>query len=151
MKSITQENVFEVISLWDSLDDEQKQSVAPNSISLAQAYANRDCAWPRAIYLDEKVMGFIMLRLYDKDIPDVDQPSYFLWRFMIGKPYQGKGYGKEVLDLIKNKCVMDKIKNLYVTCTMHTPMPYQFYINYGFIDLKETDGEEEVLKMPINW
>lgn len=149
LEDVTKDNFFEVISLWDTLDESEKRSVAPNSISLAQAYVNQDRAWPQVIYNDQEIVGFLMLALHDDDIPPVDQPAYYLWRLMIKKDAQGKGYGKEVLSIIKKKCANDHQKTLYVTCTMHSPMPYQFYINNGFIDTLEMDDDEQILRMEI--
>lgn len=149
LKNVTTDNIFKVIELTKMLDENQQKSVASNVLSLAQAYVNLNRAWPQAIYLEDEPIGFVMLALHDEDIPEVDQPAYYLWRFMIAKPYQTKGYGKQVLDLIYQKCQEENIKYLYTSCTMHSPMPYQFYINYGFIDTKEMDDDEEILKLEI--
>ena len=35
----------------------------------------------------------------DEDTPYFMDKSYLIWRFMIDKKYQGKGYGKEALQL----------------------------------------------------
>lgn len=149
LEKVDKNNVITVIKIWDTLDSDQKLCVAHNAVSLAQAYAEQDRAWARVIYDDEEIVGFIMMALYDDDIPSIDQPAYYLWRFMIGKPFQTRGYGRQVLDIIYQKCLDDGIKYLYTSCMMHTPMPYKFYINYGFIDTGELDGEEEILKLKI--
>lgn len=150
LRDLTQDNIFKVIKLWDTLEDSQKKSVAPNVVSIAQAYVNLDRAWPKAIYLFEEPIGFVMVALKDEDIPNEDQPAYFLWRFMMERSHQNHGYGKMVLDLIKEKCIKDGIQYLYVSCTMHEPMPYQFYIRYGFVDTHEMDDDEQILKMKIS-
>lgn len=149
LKELNNENIFQVIKLSDTLDEKQKKVVAPNVISIAEAYVNQDRAWPRAIYHDDELIGFVMVALKEEDIKDEDQPAYFLWRFMIAKPFQGKGYGKEVLDILYNKCKEDHIKYMYVSCHMEDPMPYQFYIKYGFVDTHEMFDHEEILKIKI--
>lgn len=146
LKRITTKNFFEIIDLSKTLTDYQQLCVAPNVASLAQAYVNKKRAWPRAIYLGKKPIGFIMLALWDDDIPKEDYPAYYLWRLMIAKNFQSKGYGSQVLDLIKDKCVKDGIKTLYTSCEMKGEQPYQFYINYGFKDTLINDGEQ-ILKM----
>lgn len=148
LKKITDENFDDVVKLSDTLTDYQKKCVAPNMVSLAQAYANGKRAWPRAIYLGEKAIGFIMLALWDDDIPKEDWPAYYLWRFMMAKDYQQKGYGKQALDLILEKCKKDQIKCLYTSCEMEGKQPYQFYIKYGFVDTGINDGEQ-ILRMVI--
>lgn len=150
LEKITQYNLFPIIRLSDTLQPEQKQAVAPNVVSIAQAYVHPDIAWPRAIYQDEQLVGFVMMSLFDKDIPAEDQPSYFLWRFMIAGPEQGRGHGKKVLDLLVQKCREDGMRYLYVSCTMKEPMPYRFYIDYGFVDTQTMDDDEEILKLEID-
>lgn len=149
LREVTDDNFGQVIKLSDTLTDYQKKCVAPNVVSLAQAYVNYDRAWPRAIYFNEEVVGFVMLALYDEDIPKEDLPAYYLWRFMMAKDHQQKGYGKEVLDLIVKKCKEDHIKTLYTSCEMTGDQPYQFYIKYGFTDTGLNDGEQ-ILKMYIH-
>ena len=47
------------------------------------------------IYDDEKLIGFAMLREYEKE-------SYFLWNYAIDYRYQNKGYGtKAHIEAIK--------------------------------------------------
>jgi diamine N-acetyltransferase len=112
LKELNKENLNKVIQLSDTLDEKQKSVVAPNIYSVAEAYVNQDRAWPRVIYLGDEPIGFVMVALHEEDIKESDQPAYFLWRLMIAKPFQGKGYGKQVIDLIYEKCKQDKIKYL---------------------------------------
>ncbi|MDD4069842.1 MAG: GNAT family N-acetyltransferase [Candidatus Izemoplasmatales bacterium] len=146
LKRITNKNFNEVVKLSDTLSDYQKKCVAPNVVSLAQAYVNKKKAWPRAIYLGKMLIGFIMLALWDEDIPKEDWPAYYVWRFMIAKNYQKQGFGTKVLDIIKEKCIKDNIKSLYISCEMDGNQPYDFYIKYGFVDTGINDGEQ-ILKM----
>ncbi len=148
LKKITNKNFKEIIDLSKTLTEYQQTCVAPNVASLAQAYVNKKKAWPRAIYLGKKPIGFIMLALWDDDIPKEDNPAYYLWRLMIAKDYQHKGYGSQALDLIKEKCISDGIKALYTSCEMKDEQPYKYYIGYGFIDTGLNDGEQ-ILKMYI--
>ncbi len=91
-----------------------------------------------------------MIALQDDDIPEADQPAYFLWRFMISKPNQNRGFGRQVIEIIKQKALQDGMKYLYVTCTMHDVMPYKFYIDCGFEDTNEMDDDEQILKMKLS-
>ena len=90
-----------------------------------------------------------MLGLDNYIAEEKDWPVYFLWRFMIGTEYQGKGYGKQTLDLIVQKCKEEGRKYLYVSSTSIDPMPYQMYINYGFEDIGLVDDIENELKLKI--
>ena len=62
------------------------------AVSIAQAHFQGE-AWFRAVYDDEQLVGFVML--YDPTlIEQPDEPDFFLWRLMIDKAHQGKGYGR---------------------------------------------------------
>ena len=148
LKKVTPKNFDEIVKLSNTLTDYQKKCVAPNIASLAQAYVNQKRAWPRAIYLGKKPIGFVMLALWDDDIPKEDWPAYFLWRFMIAGPYQKKGYGEQVLNMLVDKCKKDGIKTFYTSCEMEGEQPYQFYTRFGFKDTGINDGEQ-ILRMVI--
>ena len=145
------ENLVKVCKLSDTLTPEQQKCVAPNVYSVAQAHFAPDHAWFRAIYLDEEPIGFIMvdIKLDDDDIPQEEKPSVMLWRFMIAKDYQGKGYGKKALDIVTDKFRKEGNKYFYTSCVLGEVSPYQFYLNYGFVDTGEMDDEEEILKLKL--
>ena len=149
LKEITYDNLKDVIKLSDTLSEQDKKHVAPNVVSLSEAYLNYNTAWPRAITYDDTVVGFVMVGLDNHIADEKDWPVYFLWRFMVGTEYQGKGYGKQTLDLLVQKCKEDGIRYLYVSCTRFDPMPYQMYIQYGFEDTGIVDEGESVLKLKI--
>ena len=56
------------------MSEHQKQFVAPNAVSIAQAYFSKE-AWFRAIYADDTAIGFVMLCL---------GTVAFLWRGWAG-------------------------------------------------------------------
>ena len=108
LHEVTKKNFSTVIKLSETLTEAQRKCVAPNVKSLAQAYLDPQKAWPRAVYLNDIPIGFVMLYLdASEEIPESDLPAHYLWRFMIAKEYQGKGYGKRVLDLLVAKCRAD--------------------------------------------
>ena len=89
LKEITKDNLDEVMSL--SVADNQKSFVSTPAESLAQAYVYKNTAFPFAIYAEDKVVGFIMLGYYEV------RNQYTLWKFLIDKRFQNKGFGKEAL------------------------------------------------------
>jgi diamine N-acetyltransferase len=144
---VTNHNLKACLDLYDTLDDMQKTQVAPNAVSLAQAYINQNIAWPRVIVNDDLVIGFIMLELNAEEIPPYNQPGHYIWRFMIGKPYQNKGYRKQLLSLLIDNCHNGGMSSLYVSCTMNQDMPYQLYIKNGFTDTGYDENGERYLKI----
>ena len=89
LREITRENLDAVLNL--KVAEHQKSFVSTTADSLAQAYVYRDTAFPFAIYAEDEVVGFIMLGYYES------RKQYTLWKFLIDKEHQGKGYGKEAL------------------------------------------------------
>ena len=57
---ITAQTVLEICKMSETLSDEQRESVADNALSIAQAHFS-DNVWMRAIYADQTPVGFIML------------------------------------------------------------------------------------------
>ena len=78
---------------------EDQPFVAPNDVSLRQADETNaeypDVARPFAIYADDTLVGFCMFYF----APEVEEAEdrYGLWRFMIDKKEQSKGYGQAAL------------------------------------------------------
>lgn len=145
-QKVTKENLRAVAKLSDTLTEEQKRNVANNAFSIAEAHYNKDIVWFRAIYLETTPVGFIML---DTVCKENDDNSAYLWRFMVAKDYQQKGIGKWALDQVvkmlqkKNKAI------LYTSVVMERNQPYDFYIQYGFEDTLEDEGDERVLKLDL--
>lgn len=81
-----------------TIDNSQKGFVANNKQSLAEA-SFEDGMFPLGICADETMAGF-WLYYYDDSFS-----GWYLSRFMIGKQFQGRGYGKqaalELLDYFK--------------------------------------------------
>ena len=128
---ITDKNVSQICDL--SVRDDQKIFVAPNSVSIAQAYFSK-FAWFRAIYYNKNPIGFVML----EDQPQ--KPEYYLWRFMIDSGYQGKGYGRRAIELIINYVrSRPKATELLTSVLQEKGGPQGFYEKLGF----ELTGEYE--------
>ena len=90
---VTKANRALVASL--ELAPEQMDLVAGNAASLEEAETDED-ARPRAIMAGDRIVGFLMY--------DANDDEARIYRFMIDRAHQGRGYGKaalrEVLDEI---------------------------------------------------
>lgn len=126
LREITGDTLRAVIKLSDTLTAPKKFMVAPNAVSIAQAYFEPK-AWFRAVYADETPVGFVML--YD----DPEEPNYFLWRFMIAGPHHGKGFGRraleQVIDYVRTRPGAVKIET---SCGQGPGSPEEFYRRVGF-------------------
>jgi diamine N-acetyltransferase len=135
LTEVTRETVSAVCKL--DAGDAGKQ-VAPNSVSIAQAHFQGE-AWFRAICDDEQLVGFVML--YDPTL--VEQPEeheFFLWRLMIDKSHQGRGYGHAAVHaLIDHVRTRPGAQRLLVSHVKGADRLGAFYQSLGF----RYTGEEE--------
>lgn len=142
LRKVTKENFEEVIRL--SVADNQVTFVASNIYSLAQAGVYRETAFPFAIYADDNLVGFIMMGYYEKE------SQYTLWRFMIDKKYQGRGYGKLALKLAVNYMICNfQVKELGTGTHCENFVAQNLYKSIGFKETGEIDGDEIGMKLLI--
>lgn len=142
LRKVTQENFEEVISL--SVVENQASFVASNVYSLAQAGVYRETAFPFAIYANDNLVGFIMMGYYEKE------SQYTLWRFMIDKKYQGKGYGKPALKLAVNYMIDNfEVKELGTGTHCENFVAQKLYESIGFKETGEIDGDQIGMKLLI--
>lgn len=149
LREVTDTNLGEVVRLSDTLTSGQKRCVAPNIVSVAQGLLND--GWFRAIYLNDEPVGFVMLEMHTSELPADDQPGAFLWRFMVAKPYQRCGVGREVLDQVVALLRDRGYRTFYTSCeTGVDDSPLRFYERYGFESTgKRDDGGELILRMEL--
>lgn len=96
LREIDNNNLEECISL--RVADEQAQYICYNEGSIKEAEDNKNIARPFAIYVDGQMVGFTMFA-FDEEYEDPND-RYWLWRFMIDKDMQGKGFGHLALEEI---------------------------------------------------
>ncbi len=141
LREVTSETVRDICRL--DVSEEQKHFVAPNAISIAEAYFEPH-AWFRAIYADDTPVGFVML--YD----DPEVPTYFLWRYMVDARYQKLGFGKRAMDLlIEHVRTRPGARELKLSCHPGEEGPEPFYRKYGFALTGEWLGNEEVMRIDL--
>ena len=141
LREITEETLRSILEL--EVADEQKKFVVSNATSIAQAHFSR-YAWFRAIYADDTPVGFVMLYL------DQDEPLYGVWRFMVDKDHQQKGYGSQAMlqaiDYVKS---LPEARELLVSYAPGEGDPSPFYEKLGFVDTGEWMGDEKVMKLAL--
>lgn len=150
LRKITYDNFHECMKLEPK--EAQKNFVARNIYSLAEAYValtNEECIpMPYAIYEEDMMVGFIMLS-YDKadEDDDDDEDVYCVWRLMIDKEYQGKGYGKETmkkaLELIRT-FPHGEAKVVDLSYEPENLVAKNLYASFGFKETGEIDEGEAV-------
>ena len=142
LEPVTQENVRAVCDL--RVAPAQESFVAPNAVSLAEAYVYPE-ACCRAVYAGDDLVGFVILH----DVPT--GPGYMLWRLMIDARFQGRGLGRAVVER-----VVDHVRTrpdatvLKVGAHRGEGGPGPFYETLGFRATGEViDGEEDVYALRL--
>ena len=128
---------------------EDQPFVAPNDVSLRQAdEANAEdpgVARPFAIYADEKLVGFCMFA-FDPEEEDPDD-RYWLWRFMIDKSEQGKGYGQAALAEIIKYFRDNGADQLWLSTEPENECGVHVYHKAGFKETGDIDDGEAVFAL----
>jgi len=144
LREITGDTMLGICELSETLTPPKRYMVAPNLISLAQAHFNPH-AWFRAIYAGKAAVGFVMI--VDND----EEPEYFLWRYMIAEPFQGRGFGAQGIQrLVEYVRTRPGAKELLVSCGEGEGSPEGFYKKQGFIPTGEKIGDEIVLRLELD-
>lgn len=149
LRHISSTSLRDICVLSESLDRIQENMVAPNAVSIAEAYFTPQ-AWFRGIYWGDTPVGFVMLYIPDHYVAGSMENSYYLWRFMIGKDYQGRGIGKRALGLIVDHVRAQGANELYTSCVPGPGSPREFYIQEGFQPTGDWEEGEEGLILRLD-
>ena len=140
LREITKANLNTVLAL--EVFDHQKAFVSSVVASLAQAYVYKDTAFPFAVYAGNTLVGFIMLGYYEA------RNQYTLWKFLIDKKYQNKGYGKEALkkgiQYLQNTF---HAKEIYTGVSVGNEQAKHVYKSLGFAETGLVEDGMEELKL----
>lgn len=152
LEKVNGKNVWDILKL--QVSEQQQSFVAGNDISIIEAYTaitGNGYAFPFGIYADDTPIGFLMIGFdtddFWDDAPPIAKGNYNLWRLMIDKNYQNKGYGKEALRLalqfIKTfPC--GEAEYCWLSYEPENEVASQLYRSFGFVETGEMDGEERI-------
>ncbi|MGN0970844.1 MAG: GNAT family N-acetyltransferase [Aristaeellaceae bacterium] len=155
LEPVSRKNVWQLLKL--RVHEEQKDFVASNTESLVEAYlalSSGGHAWPFGIYDGDTPVGFLMVG-YGADEewenpPAYAREGYTLWRLMIDRQYQGRGYGRAAIGL-----ALDFIhtfpcgpsKTCYLSYEPANARARALYLSMGFAETGDMDGDETVAIM----
>ena len=137
LKKVTAENWRAVAGL--ELEPAQADLVASNVYSLAEAQFDSD-ARPRAVYAGKRIVGFLMYDVYQRK--DKSRAAS-IYRFMIDRKYQGKGYGRAALSRALDEIrAIPRVRKVSIRYMPDNPVARPFYASFGFVEVgKDGDGE----------
>ena len=145
LREIAHHNIEECIAL--RVTEEQAQYIAPNRESLKDAKDNPTVARPFAIYIENKMVGFTMFA-FDEDYDDPND-RYWLWRFMIDKDLQGKGYGSAALKAIIGYFKKQGVGYIKLSTKEGNRNAISLYHKFGFTENGEMNDEEIVFQLNL--
>jgi GNAT superfamily N-acetyltransferase len=106
--------------------------------------------WYRAVYADEEPVGFVMLSWdVQPQPPDIIGP-WFLWKILIDRRYQGRGYGAEAVRQLADLIRAAGATELLTSYVPDDGGPAGFYHRLGFTPTGAQDqAGEPILRLPL--
>ena len=157
LEKVNGKNVWELLKL--TVSESQRNYVATNAISIIEAYtaiSGNGYAFPFGIYNGDTPVGFLMIG-FDVDddwvdAPDIAKGNYNLWRLMIDKDYQNRGFGRKAVQL-----ALDYIKTFpcgeaeycWLSYEPENKAARQLYRSFGFEETGDMDGEEVIAVLKL--
>ena len=131
------------------VSEEQKQFVASNKKSLETAAKGeyREIARTFAIYADGNPVGFTMFA-FELTTSDPND-RYWLWRFMIDKASQGKGYGSAALKKIIDYFRSHGADHILLSTKETNTTALALYHKYQFAETGDMNDNEIVLRLNL--
>lgn len=151
LRKITFANVDDITAM--SVREDQRNFVAPNVASLAQAYvaaSNGFAAQPFGLYDSGEPVGFVMFgygSLGDWDDPPIAAGNYCLWRLMIDQKYQGQGLGRQAMEAslrYLRSLPLGPAKAVWLSYEPENTVAKALYGQFGFEENGQMCGEEVV-------
>lgn len=142
-RPITEENFWDIINMKRP---EGEKFVAPNAVSLAEAWLYRDAGdvFPFAVYDGDRSVGFMMLD------EDAEERVLMLWRIMFPEEHTNRGYGaqaiRKVIGLARESGKYDRMVLDYVPGNDRAAHLYE---KLGFRPTGEISHGEVVMELKL--
>lgn len=150
LREITDENTDLVHALRTGPGQERFVSSVVDSLAEAAEVPEAN-PWFRAVYADERPVGFVMLAWdVDPQPPGIIGP-WFLWKLLIDRRHQQLGYGHEVVRQIVELIRGHGATELPASYALGDGSPARFYELLGFVPTGDVDDDGEVLaSLPLD-
>lgn len=134
LREVDSKNWYKLAKL--KVADNQRNFVAQNAISLAQAKYEEGCT-PLGIYLEEEPIGFCMYGHVDEGDEE------WVIRLMIDENFQSRGYGRTAMELLVGRMRSEVgKKDIYLSFEPENEWGRKLYESMGFLpDGRVVDGE----------
>ncbi|MBP1041403.1 GNAT family N-acetyltransferase [Vagococcus sp. BWB3-3] len=143
LKMINEANYQAVCALEVTSEQKSQNIISENADSIAEGRALPKVARPFAIYADHHVVGFTMFAF------DEERDEFWLWRLMIDKEFQGKGYGKAVMPVIIDYFKNEGVQILKLSTKPENHLALKLYKDYGFVETGQRLEQEVELVLRL--
>jgi diamine N-acetyltransferase len=143
-REITNDNRDAVLAL--AVAPEQVRFVGTVADALADAAEYPHAKpWYRAVYAGDDPVGFVMLSWdVEPQPPEIIGP-WFLWKIIVDRRYQGRGYGAEIVRHVAGIIRAEGATELLTSYVPDDTGPAGFYQRLGFVPTGDLDGDGEVI------
>lgn len=142
LREVTAHNVRAACDL--RVEPGQERFVAPVAVSLAEAYAQPDLAWPRLVYDGDELVGFVMAEF------DAAERFAGLWRLLIAAGHQRRGYGTFAVRAVIAEARDRGAVRLVTSYVPDPDGPGEFYEHLGFEPTGEVEDGEIVVRLDLS-
>jgi len=144
LREIGEDNVEAVLALRTTPEQERFVSTVTDSLAEAAEYPHAK-PWYRAVYDDDRPVGFVMLSWDVEPQPPEIHGPWFLWKLIIDHRYQRHGYGQEVVRQVVALVRDQGATELLTSHVLGEGGPAGFYARLGFVPTGELDPAGEVI------
>ncbi|GAA0897029.1 GNAT family N-acetyltransferase [Virgisporangium aurantiacum] len=144
LREIADDNRDAVLALSVAPEQERFVSSVRKSLDDAVKYPQAN-PWYRAVYAGAEPVGFVMLSWnVDPQPPGIVGP-WFLWKLLIDRRHQGRGYGADVVRRVVELVRAEGATELLTSYVPGDGGPAGFYERLGFVPTGRVDGAGETL------
>ena len=156
LRKVDAKNIWKICAL--EVAEDQRNFVATNTQSILEAYcaiSSGGVAMPYGIYDGDTPMGFVMLGFGCEDwedAPEIAKDTYNIWRFMIDRRYQRKGYGKQAMEAVLRLVETfphGKADWVWLSYEPENQVAAELYRSFGFRENGQMDGDEIIAVRPL--
>ncbi|HET9902897.1 MAG TPA: GNAT family N-acetyltransferase [Xanthobacteraceae bacterium] len=141
---VTASNWRAVVKL--KLAPNQENFVASNVYSLAESKFDPG-ARPRAIYAGKRLVGFLMYEVLGSPRRPKEASIY---RFMIDRSHQRKGYGRAALArAIEEIRAIEGVSKIAICYAPENAAARHFYTRFGFVETGRDEDGEIIAELPL--
>ena len=141
---ITDENRDEIVALRVAPSQTRFVGTVAGALADAEEIPEGN-AWYRAVYADDRPVGFVMLSWDVAPQPPRIIGPWFLWKLLVDERHQGRGYGREIVELVAQIVRENGATELLTSCFEDADGPYAFYRHLGFTPTGEFDADGETI------